>query len=752
MNSGFYAHTPDGKPANPPTAEWQALDEHLRETALLAEKFAAAAFPALPTDLADAMAFKDTIRSGAPLAGWWHDLGKYRAEFGKLLRGLLPKGNPKTRHKQAGAAKAYESKRPDVALAIAGHHVGLPDLQGFKDLLLGGGEGIAVAKEIWPIALKDCPDLQRPVKPLPIKGQQLLLFDIAVRFLFSCLVDADWQNTSAYKRRVEKPPQPPEPEPPPLEPGVLLQRVLAHIDGKADQSKEPALAAVRREVLDKALAAAKLSPGLFTLTVPTGGGKTLSGLAFALAHAKKHSFRRVIYVAPFLSIIEQNARAIRNALGVGDVGFVLEHHSLAELADDEDSGQTSEAARRAENWDAPFVITTNVQFFESLFSNRPSKCRKLHNIARSVVLLDECQALPPDLLATTCSMLGQLAEVASCSLVLCTATQPALNRRPELPEGLENVREITPADMNLFGRLRRVKVDWLTDANVHLSWEEVAKRMLAEKAQAALCILNTRKAAQTLFDKLRAEGCADAWHLSTCMCPAHRLEVLDLIRMRLLDKKPCFLVSTQLIEAGVDVDFPLVLREMAPLEAIVQSAGRCNRERLLNAPDGWPGGRVILFRSEQGGLPSDLWYKAGRAVVEQDFLAAGRKPDIDRPEDIQEYFRRLYRSGKLDPLRIQALRQAREFAAVAKNYRLIDDETLPVLVPTWEAKQEEIEVLIDQVRKTPSRNAFRQLAKFQVNMRAHEVAKAGEMVESQDPNLRVWQGKYDQFLGVVPEG
>jgi CRISPR-associated endonuclease/helicase Cas3 len=268
---------------------------------------------------------------------------------------------------------------------------------------------------------------------------------------------------------------------------------------------------------------------------------------------------------------------------------------------------------------------------------------------------------------------------------------------------------------------------------------------------AALCIVNTKRAAREIFEQLRQLGYDDALHLSTAMCPAHRLEVLDEVRRRLAQRRPCHLVATQLIEAGVDVDFPLVLRELAPLEAIIQAAGRCNREGLLNRADGTPGGQVMVFRSQEGQLPSDRWYRAGCATVEQDFLGMGRDPDPGCPEVMQEYFRRLYRSGELDQHQIQEDRKNKRFATAASKYHLIDEDTVPVVAVTWDPHRVEIEELLEQLRRQPSRPGFRRLGRFQVNLRRHELMRSTEAA-AEPSGVFVWWGPYDPGLGVMPDG
>ncbi len=749
-----YTETSDPKT---PKKKWQPLADHLHAVADLAQKFACDARPSSSGDTEAERCEKQAFRDAARWAGLLHDFGKFRGEFQELLRGLRTR-SARTRHTQAGAAAAFDQRRFDIAFAIAGHHGGLPDQTDLRNLVAEPG-GRDVAERVRRIAGKDCPETCEPC-PAWQPDDKPEQFDLFVRLLFSCLVDADWQDAGAFERDARE--LLPEPAPPSLNAADLLRKVLAYIDERACECRCAHVATVRRDVLEAALSAAKKEAGLFSMAVPTGGGKTLSALAFALAHAQRRNLRRIIYVAPYLSIIEQNAREIRRAVAAEtDSELVFEHHSLAEPpgpaeADDE---QAAEAARRAENWQSPIVATTSVQLFESLFSNRSGQCRKLHNIARSVVILDECQTLPPGLVKPSCAMLQQLVETADCSIVLCTATQPAWSRRAELPEGLSNVREIAPPELNLFERLRRVDLQWPKRDEPRLEWKEVAGQMAAEGA--ALCVVNTKSAAGEVFRELRLLGCEAAFHLSTAMCPAHRLAVIDEVRLRLTDRKPCYLVSTQLIEAGVDIDFPFVMREMAPLEAVIQAAGRCNREGLLNS-SGKPGGRVVVFRSRDGYESSrrlDRWYGAGIDIVEQDFLEMGRRPDIASPEDMAVYFKRLYRSGELDEHEIQPLRQRCMFRTIWEGdrdrprkgrYRIIEDETTAVVVANWEPYRAEVDRLLDLLRKKKSRQTFRKLARFQVNLRHNQIARAGGQFE-EVCGIRVWYGPYDTHLGLMLE-
>jgi CRISPR-associated endonuclease/helicase Cas3 len=406
--------------------------------------------------------------------------------------------------------------------------------------------------------------------------------------VFSCLVDADYLATEQFMA----------PEQAALRPSgqpsisELRDRADSYIDRlahEADQARPgAAVNAHRARVLSACREAARLEPGFFTLTVPTGGGKTLSSLAFALRHAESHGLNRVITAIPFTSIIEQNAAHIRAALGDLNGKLVLEHHS--NLDPQQEKAQTQQNRLAAENWDAPVVVTTNVQLLESLFACRTGRCRKLHRIAHSVIVLDEAQALPPGLLAPTLAALRELVRNYGCTIVLCTATQPALEKRANFPIGIDQPRPIIPHGHReeLFKGLKRVEVEQAGT----LSDDQLVDRLASEDQ--VLCIVNTRPHAAELFTSLcerlgetntverqglEVPAVGSCLHLSANMCPRHRSAVLRLIRRRLETGRPCRVISTQLVEAGVDVDFPVVYRATAGLDAIAQAAGRCNNIR-----------------------------------------------------------------------------------------------------------------------------------------------------------------------------
>lgn len=722
-----------------PESAWESLAEHLRVVSALAEQLAVRACGA-----------ESAVAASAGIAGLLHDLGKYRDEFQRYIRALPSLGDKS--HSQAGAAHAHGAKDYPAAFAVAGHHAGLHDAADLVQIVRNPN-GKAVADAVWARATADCPELATRFGAYPQQTDALAL-DSFTRLVFSCLVDADWTATGEFYRRSLG--RPADPLPPPLDPGARLSRALAFIDARAQQVGDTPVARVRADILAACRTAARQAPGAFTLTVPTGGGKTLSGLVFALEHAAKYDLRRVIYVAPYLSIIEQNAAVIRSALGLApDAPDLFEHHSLADPpgppGDDREDVREA-AARRAENWDAPLVVTTNVQFFESLFANRPGRCRKLHNVARSVVLLDECQALPPGLVAPTCGMLKQLAAPVAdgglgCTVVLCTATQPAFDH-PKLGADRLSATEIVPAGLDLFNRLKRVELRW-PGGNERWSWSDVAGRMLGERS--ALCVVNTKDAARAVFAELKARGAGGAFHLSTAMCPAHRLEKLEEVRARLKQGRPTHLVSTQLIEAGVDVSFPVVLRELGPLEGVIQAAGRCNREgELANA-----GGRVVVFRSAEPKMPPG-WYELGAAKVEQ-ALAAGRPPRIDDPADIRDYYERLYYSGGLDEGGVRDARKGLKFATVGREYRLIDGGE-PLVVRTWDARRVEVDARIAHVCDPSQRGraAFRALIPFQVAVRTWELdplrARGLVVPVAPDLDLLAWDGAYDEDTGLTADG
>jgi CRISPR-associated endonuclease/helicase Cas3 len=564
-----------------------------------------------------------------------------------------------------------------LAFCIAGHHTGLPDETSSNDATQRSTLRFKLDTSKYSISDVSAPNLVLPKLISPLKpstaGRDEFPFQFAffTRMLFSCLIDADRTRTEEFC----------DPEKAGvrclLEAGqgrpslvVLKDQLDVSLQKKQENAESTEVNHQRAFVLDHCREAAFQSPGFFSLNVPTGGGKTLSSLAFSLAHAVKHDLRRVVVAIPFTSIIEQTADVYRDALKpLADAGLV-EHHTNLQPERDTRSNQFG-----TENWDAPLIVTTNVQLFESLFAYRATPCRKLHNLARSVIVLDEAQTIPVDLLKPALAALRELVLNYNCSIVLCTATQPALERRDDFELGLENVRPIIPDALPLFHALKRVEVHKLNK----LPDSELAQRLANEKA--ALCIVNTRPHASRLYDQLAAISKPDdCFHLSTWMCGAHRRTVLKMIRERLKAQQPCRVVSTQLVEAGVDLDFPVVYRAEAGFDSIAQAAGRCNREGLL------PMGLTYVFEAEEK-PPAGLQRAAADAGKELSSIYS----DPLAPDAIEAYFRLLYWSQKhnwdkhhvmemmkVDWARNRALLQFRE---VAGAFQMIRDDQLPILVP-----------------------------------------------------------------------
>jgi len=514
-----------------------------------------------------------------------------------------------------------------------------------------------------------------------------------VRMLFSALVDADFIETEAHfdrdaagHKRYRQPG-------PVLDAHATLAALLAYIETVASSANaSPAVKSMRADLLQACLRAADSGQGLFTLTAPTGSGKTLSMLAFALRHAERFGLRRVVTVLPYLTIIDQTVRDYRQAIepivGADRLNeFILEHHSLAgaepESGESKFDGEDAASRRRrelAENWDAPLVVTTSVQFLESLFSNRPAACRKLHRLAASVILFDEVQTLPVNLAIPTLAALSRLAERYRATVVFSTATQPAFTHLDEhvkkfCAQGWK-AAEVVPASVGLFRRTKRASVI-RPELDRSASWKELASQIASVETPQVLCILNLKRHALALFQELRDRGSDGLFHLSTNMCPAHRRAVLLEVRARLCAGLPCHLVSTQCVEAGVDVDFPEVFRAFAPLDAIIQAAGRCNRNHRR------PTGAVHVFVPEEEGYPDSAYAQAADVTR---LLLIRRGPgemNIDDPGLATTYYRELYSLAKPQE-RNEKLREAlrrQDFADVASLYRLIANDAINVLVP-----------------------------------------------------------------------
>ncbi|MCF6179678.1 MAG: CRISPR-associated helicase Cas3', partial [Geopsychrobacter sp.] len=547
MEETFYAHSTD----NPDKSDWQLLEDHLRGVAQLAAEFAAV-FGAGEWGRA---------------AGLLHDAGKATGAFQARLEG----SSKRVDHSSFGAQLAKEDAgRLGLLLsyAIVGHHGGLPDGGAQETELHYRLKYGKVPEDVVKLPVTELSsELLPPFKFLTKESRQHAGFSLGffARMVFSCLVDADFLDTEKFcsPERTEQRPTAKNSQPDSLK--KALDSYLAKLVQKAEPTP---LNLIRQDILAQCRRKAELLPQIFSLTVPTGGGKTLSSLSFALNHAVKNGLRRIIYAIPFTSIIEQNAKVFQDIFGREQV---LEHHcNFKEKDEPEEAAYNRQRGLAIENWDAPLVVTTNVQLFESLFSNKPSRCRKLHNIAGSVIVLDEAQAIPTEYLEPCLEALRELVEHYGCTVVLCTATQPALDDKSKLRSALPEITEIIDAPQELYEKLRRTQVQFVGK----LANEDLAARVDVEEQ--VLCIVSTKPQARALFEQLQTpEG---AFHLSTNMYPEHRRRVLEQIRKQLKQSMPCRVISTTLVEAGVDLDFPVVYRAMAGLDSIAQAAGRCNRE------------------------------------------------------------------------------------------------------------------------------------------------------------------------------
>lgn len=746
----LYAHSlPDA-----PEESWQPLDAHHRGAAERAEAFAAFGAP-----------------KTAALLGGIHDIGKRSDSFQNRLRGKGGKVDHTSaaylyllreweRGPHAGEGRLLAQL---LAYPLLGHHGGMADFG-------SQAERGTLAYRVSGPRLRDVPDWNAggvaPLLPMEevfaelaplmcLEGRRPDAFAAAflLRMLFSCLVDADYLDTERFCSRGRHELRPAWPAP-----AALEEAFFRFLEGRGFLREEPveeaALlagaetpcgSAARREairlargfLLRRCMAAAEERTGLFSLTMPTGGGKTLSSMAFALRHARRHGLRRVILVVPYTSIIEQNADVLRQALGKD---AVLEHHSncLHPEGDDAAGGDGAALACKlsAENWDATVIVTTSVQFFESLFDNRPSRCRKLHNMANSVIILDEVQMLPVPFLRPCLAALKLLAGRYGSSVVLCTATQPALLRAPFLEEGLppEDVREIVPAAVSpaLFRIFERARVE---RGKEPMDDAELAAAIRAERQ--ALCIVNSRRHARELFALLDG-GDAD-FHLSARMTPEHRSRVLATVRQRLADGLPCRVVSTSLIECGVDISFPLVMREKNGLDVLAQAAGRCNRE------GGDAEGRVICFASS-GPAPARAAELNRRRAA---FDRVARAEELFCPETVRAYFENLYSASDLDEKDILSLTEVAgesragvwrfRFAEIARKFRFIEDETVSIVIEQGEAAE-----LLRQAEPygAPAPTTLRRLQRHSVQVYRNELERmrADGRIETRYGFLHVLSG------------
>ncbi len=689
----------------------QPLIEHLKNTAEFCSEFA------------QCVGMSDY----AKIIGLIHDIGKYSDKFQRRINGE----NISVDHSTSGAQEAFKGKLLMAAFCIAGHHGGLPDLGKPYDMpdestLLGRIKRVTEDCSAW----KDEVSISEFANIVETAISDRITYSFFLKILFSCLVDADFLDTENFmsdgKILRDK--------------GNNIATLLNSLEKYILKWKNPKgkLNLLRTQMLNECIETGKFSDeNLFTLTVPTGGGKTISSMAFALNYAVRHNKKRIIYVIPYTSIIEQNAEVFRNIFGERSI---LENHSNVSL-DGYDEETKLQKLLACENWEAPVVVTTAVQFFESLFSNKPSKCRKIHNIANSVIIFDEAQMLPLDYLLPCVTLMRRLAENGNSAVVLCTATQPNLGKIFNISNnnGIEiKLTEICKSSEALTDDFRRTSFvfDGKQDDD-----ELVFK--LSEHKQ-VLCIVNKKAHAQKLYSLL--EESEENFHLSTYMYPAHRKKTIEAIRKRLKEGKPCRVISTSLIEAGVDIDFPTVYRAISGIDSILQAGGRCNRENKREASESI----VHIFDTDEV-----ISYQQMNASIAREIIAE-YKEKLYMPEAIKKYFDKLYyyrdidRSHKVfDKKEILKGLERLEFSSVSDKFRLIENNTKSVYISTEENK----EIISDLRNRKYTKELFRKLQQYVINIYDYDFKKLDEAcaIEYLDDSFYILTNKdfYSEKTGVI---
>ena len=652
--------------------EGQSIEAHLKGTGELAETFAA----------------EFGAAANGKLCGLAHDIGKYSDEFQLRLR-----GGKKVDHATAGAIECFKIKAAFEAVCVIGHHSGLPNV-GHKDAdttesqtffgrkLRAEQGGIPDYRKNWNGHIALPQDYFRPSG----RGFATAFY---IRMLYSCLVDADYIDTETFmngdagRGNYE-----------PL--SALCDKLTAYISKWNNPTRE--IDILRQKILNSCIEKASAPRGIFSLTVPTGGGKTVASMAFALNHAVANSMKRIIYVIPYTSIIEQNAKVFRDILGQENV---VEHHSSVsyELSENADELEYR-SALATENWDAPVIVTTAVQFFESLYANRSSKCRKLHNIANSVIIFDEAQMIPSNNLRPCVAAIAELVRAYNATVVLCTATQPAIDGMLLEYHKTGRITELCPDVELMFEKFRRTSFEKVGK----LKTDELILRLINQEQ--VLCIVNTRKFAQEVYERLPYEG---RFHLSTLMCPVHRKQKLDEIRERLKNGQICRVVSTSLIEAGVDVDFPRVFREMAGLDSILQAAGRCNREGKRSAESSI----VTVFESENKVNKLIAVNRDAAEETVRDWTQPNTTSTIERYfKAYRDFLRNDDKSGVMTASEKGISGCGLPFEWIAKEFKLIDQNTFAVYIPIGEGKE-----LVSRLREGErSRGLYRRAGMYSVSI------------------------------------
>ncbi|MDP2852849.1 MAG: CRISPR-associated helicase Cas3' [Smithellaceae bacterium] len=701
--------------------ECHSLSKHLNETATLAKSFA----------------FNESYEAIFYLTGLLHDLGKYQIPFQNYLKNGGVRGS--VPHASWGSGYARCKGMLETSIVIDGHHKGIPDnsawkgdtepfkrneVDGFENVLGSFVEDNGFHEGI----LKK--DIMSEIPKTPSQRE------VFIRYLFSALTDSDWlstekhfdKDTSAMRGCAQ------------LAIDDMTNKLEKAFSGK---SKDGDINRMRNEARQQVLQKAGLSCGFYSLALPTGMGKTLTSMAWALKHAKMNHLKRIIIVLPFVNIIDQTAEVLKDIFGEE---WILEHHSgfnedEAGAEDNEERYSLLEQRKKlaCENWNYPVILTTTVQFFESLFSNRPSRCRKIHNIAESVVIFDEVQTLPKEIILPTLQMLKDVQRVMRTSFLFCTATQPAFERRKGF-DGIDAIYPLIDNPAEIYKETRRVKYSLLNNLEPINSSDLL--RAVVHEATSTLVIFNTKKAALEFYESVKNSAqWENKYHLSTSMCPAHRKNIIKNVRADLKAGRKIIVSSTQLIEAGVDFDFPVVFRAMAPLESIIQSAGRCNRENKL----GMSGGRVFLFKIVDGGMP-DKTYAACASHAEE-FL----RTDIEQLHNHQSFNKYYAQVVQLyvdpDKYNINETRKAFNFKTVNDGYRIIRDATEGLYMYNYSNESRQLLHTLEY-KEFLSKDDYRKMQPFIVPVYKYFIIQNGSMCKTMPQGFMVWYGNYDQQTGI----
>lgn len=691
-------------------------------------------------DFMKEFALSESFESLYRFCGLIHDIGKYSDEFQKHITGT----NNKVKHSIYGAICAIEKNLLEVALPVFGHHAGLPDrpdmLQDIKAEKNESAKYNSICKA-WENDLSSetfVPD-DLAFRNLP----DVLQKELFVRMLFSSLVDADSLDTERHFFECKFSNR----ESLPFESDKLLvklQEEFKHLENNPTKK----INKLRNEVRLFAESKANLPQGCFSLTLPTGLGKTLCSINWALHHAQHHpNIKRIIIVLPFINIIDQTAEKLKSIFNDDKRDYVLEHHSNVIYPNNEDNDEYNSKQLATENWDYPIIITTSVQFFESLFSNKRSACRKIHNIQDSIIIFDEIQTLPIDVTEPTLTMLDNLQQLCRCSLLFCTATQPDFQTRKGF-SGINHIESLVEDTERIFGETRRVTYHPID------GYDEIPVSKLADivvkKQKSALVVFNTKKKARLFFDEMRGSDEYKLFHLSTNMCPSHRKEIIRAIRAALQKEERIVVSSTQLIEAGVDMDFPTVYRELAPLESIIQSAGRCNREGGLKDEIGNPiNGDVYLFSLTESGQPNKQ-YRSWSEFA--NLLYKGNEERLYSHGFYSFYYRELVKNyADTDKLHITEDRKKLLYQTVAEKYKIIDGKALSLFVYDYNSESRQLYYEIKDKEYLFNRE-WQQILQYSVqvyiNLDEKELRR-DKRFQFLQCGVVVWLGPYCSDLGLV---